>query len=64
MILALPRECSSTAGERFPQASKLLLLDLASTIIFLVLFLLAHYTMLSVGLGIRIEGPVYACKST
>jgi intracellular septation protein len=36
----------------FFKAAKLLLLDLASTIIFLVVFLLTHNTTLSVGLGI------------
>jgi intracellular septation protein len=38
----------------FLKAGKLLLLDLASTIIFLVLFLLTHNTMLAVGLGIAL----------
>lgn len=33
------------------QAAKLLLLDLASTIFFLILFLLTHNTLLSVALG-------------
>jgi intracellular septation protein A len=36
----------------FLKAARLLLLDLASTLVFLVLFLLTHNTMLSVGLGI------------
>ncbi|MBR0795070.1 septation protein IspZ [Bradyrhizobium jicamae] len=36
----------------FLNAAKLLLLDLASTLVFLVLFLLTHNTLLSVGLGI------------
>jgi intracellular septation protein len=38
----------------FLRAAKLLLLDLASTILFLVLFLLTHNTILSVGLGIAL----------
>jgi intracellular septation protein len=38
----------------FLQAAKLLLLDLASTIFFLVLFLLTHNIALSVGLGIAL----------
>jgi intracellular septation protein len=38
----------------FLQAAKLLLLDLASTIFFLVLLLLTHNTILSVGLGIAL----------
>ena len=38
----------------FLQATKLLLLDLASTIFFLVLLLLTHNTILSVGLGIAL----------
>jgi intracellular septation protein len=36
----------------FLNAARLLLLDLASTLVFLLLFLLTHNTMLSVGLGI------------
>ncbi|MEO6842390.1 MAG: septation protein IspZ [Bradyrhizobium sp.] len=36
------------------KAAKLLLLDLASTIFFLVVFLLTHNTILSVGLGIAL----------
>jgi intracellular septation protein len=36
----------------FLNAVRLLLLDLASTLVFLLLFLLTHNTMLSVGLGI------------
>jgi intracellular septation protein len=38
----------------FLNAARLLLLDLASTLAFLVLFLLTHNTMLSVGLGIAL----------
>jgi intracellular septation protein len=38
----------------FFEATKLLLLDLASTIVFLVLFLLTHNTILSVGLGVAL----------
>jgi intracellular septation protein len=38
----------------FLKAAKLLLLDLASTIFFLVVFLLTHNTILSVGLGIAL----------
>jgi intracellular septation protein len=38
----------------FLNAAKLLLLDLASTIIFLVVFLLTHNTILSVGLGMAL----------
>jgi intracellular septation protein A len=38
----------------FLTAAKLLLLDLASTIFFLVVFLLTHNTILSVGLGIAL----------
>ena len=38
----------------FLKAAKLLLLDLASAIVFLVLFLLTHNTILSVGLGIAL----------
>ena len=38
----------------FLNAAKLLLLDLASTIVFLVLFLLTHNTILSVGLGMAL----------
>ncbi len=38
----------------FLQAAKLLLSDLASTIFFLVLYLLTHNTILSVGLGIAL----------
>jgi intracellular septation protein A len=38
----------------FLQAAKLLLRDLASTIFFLVLYLLTHNTVLSVGLGIAL----------
>jgi intracellular septation protein len=38
----------------FLKAAKLLLLDLASTILFLVLFLLTHNTILSVGLGMAL----------
>jgi intracellular septation protein len=37
--------------EEFLKAAKLLLLDLASTIFFLILFLLTHNTVLSVALG-------------
>src|SRR5689334_11781327 len=36
------------------QAAKLLLLDLASTICFLILFLLTHNTLLSVALGVAL----------
>lgn len=36
----------------FLNAARLLLLDLASTLVFLVLFLLTHNTVLSIGLGI------------
>lgn len=36
----------------FLSAAKLLLLDLASSLVFLVLFLLTHDTVLSVSLGI------------
>jgi hypothetical protein len=36
----------------FLKAARMLLLDLASTLVFLVLFLLTHNTVLSVGLGI------------
>jgi intracellular septation protein len=36
----------------FLKAARLLLLDLASTLVFLLLFLLTHNTVLSVGLGI------------
>lgn len=36
----------------FLNAARMLLLDLASTLVFLVLFLLTHNTVLSVGLGI------------
>ena len=36
------------------QAAKLLLLDLASTIFFLILFLLTHNTLLSVALGVAL----------
>jgi intracellular septation protein len=38
----------------FLKAAKLLLLDLASTIVFLVLFLLTHNTILSVGFGMAL----------
>jgi intracellular septation protein len=38
----------------FLNAAKLLLLDLASTIVFLVLFLLTHNTILAVGLGMAL----------
>jgi intracellular septation protein A len=38
----------------FLNAAKLLLLDLASTLLFLVLFLLTHNTALSVGLGVAL----------
>ena len=38
----------------FLDAARLLLLDLASTLFFLVLFLLTHNTILSVGLGIAL----------
>ncbi|WGR95825.1 septation protein IspZ [Bradyrhizobium sp. ISRA443] len=38
--------------KNFLRAAKLLLLDLASTVVFLVIFLLTHNTALSVGLGI------------
>jgi hypothetical protein len=38
----------------FLRAAKLLLLDLASTIVFLVLFLLTHNTILSAGLGMAL----------
>jgi intracellular septation protein len=38
----------------FLNAAKLLLLDLASTIFFLILFLLTHNTILSVGLGMAL----------
>lgn len=38
--------------KHFLTAARLLLLDLASTLVFLALFLLTHNTMLSVGLGI------------
>src|SRR5579884_2771122 len=38
----------------FLQAAKLLLLDLASTLFFLVLFFLTHNTALSVGLGMAL----------
>src|SRR5437764_11729332 len=38
----------------FLKAARLLLLDLASTLIFLVLFLLTHNTMLSVGIGVAV----------
>jgi intracellular septation protein len=38
----------------FLKAAKLLLLDLASTLCFLVLFLLTHNTILSVGLGMAL----------
>ncbi len=38
----------------FLNAAKLLLLDLASTFAFLVLYLLTHNTVLSVGLGIAL----------
>jgi intracellular septation protein A len=38
----------------FLEAAKLLLLDLASTLFFLVLFLLTHNTILSVGLGMAL----------
>jgi intracellular septation protein len=38
----------------FLKAAKLLFLDLASTIFFLVVFLLTHNTILSVGLGIAL----------
>jgi intracellular septation protein A len=38
--------------KNFLNAARLLLLDLASTVVFLVLFLLTHNTALSVGLGI------------
>src|ERR1019366_3312452 len=36
------------------EAAKLLLLDLASTLLFLVLYLLTHNTILSVGLGMAV----------
>jgi intracellular septation protein len=38
----------------FLAAAKLLLLDLASTLVFLILFLLTHNTILSVGLGVAL----------
>ncbi|HSY95099.1 MAG TPA: septation protein IspZ, partial [Steroidobacteraceae bacterium] len=38
----------------FLNAAKLLLLDLASTIVFLVVFLLTHNTILAVGLGMAL----------
>ena len=38
--------------KNFLHAARLLLLDLASTLVFLLLFLLTHNTVLSVGLGI------------
>jgi intracellular septation protein A len=38
----------------FLEAAKLLLLDMASTLFFLVLFLVTHNTMLSVGLGMAL----------
>ena len=38
----------------FLETAKLLLLDLASTLLFLVLFLLTHSTILSVGLGMAV----------
>jgi intracellular septation protein len=38
----------------FLQAGKLLLLDMASTILFLVVFLLTHDIPLAVGLGIAL----------
>ena len=38
----------------FLSAARMLLLDLASTLVFLVLFLLTHNTILSVGLGIAL----------
>jgi intracellular septation protein len=38
--------------KNFLNAARLLLLDLASTLVFLLLFLLTHNTVLSVGLGI------------
>ncbi|WGS22337.1 MULTISPECIES: hypothetical protein [unclassified Bradyrhizobium] len=38
--------------KNFLHAAKLLLLDLASTVVFLVIFLLTHNTALAVGLGI------------
>jgi intracellular septation protein len=38
----------------FLKAAKLLFLDLASTILFLVVFLLTHNTILSVGLGVAL----------
>lgn len=38
----------------FLEAAKLLLLDLASTLLFLILFLLTHNTILSVGLGMAL----------
>ena len=40
----------------FLTAARLLALDLASTLVFLVLFLLTHNTILSVGLGIAFGG--------
>ena len=40
--------------KKFLEAAKLLLLDLASTLLFLVLYLLTHNTILSVGLGMAV----------
>jgi len=40
--------------KNFLEAAKLLLLDLASTLLFLVLYLLTHNTILSVGLGMAV----------
>ena len=41
----------------FLEAIKLLFLDLASTILFIVLFLLTHNTILAVGLGMALARP-------
>ena len=63
IIMAIASEACLSRGEGigvqgqmrdFLKAAKLLLLDLASTIFFLVLFLLTHNIVLSVGFGIAL----------
>ena len=54
MPLALLREWSSVQMRDLLKGAKLLLLDLASTIFFLVLFLLTHNIVLSVGFAIAV----------
>lgn len=50
----LRRAITGAAMKDFLKAARLLLLDLASTLLFLLVFLLTHNTALSVGLGVAL----------